>query len=82
MKSINLTKELYEYIKNECKKHKVKTLCNVDFIDVLYSYLYSTDNEFSTLNEWDDFWGIYPNGHPAITFIKEMCKKIDNYKNN
>lgn len=69
---MELTKELYEFIENECEKFQEETLGgnNVDVNDVLYSYLYSTKKTFCNdeLNE-----------HSAIVFLKQMCEKIDNY---
>ena len=84
---MELTKELYEFIENECEKFEKETWCgnDVDVNDVLYSYLYSTKETFCILNDWDEgknndpFWNEELNEHSAIVFLKQMCKKIDNY---
>ena len=84
---MELTKELYEFIENECEKFQEDTWGgnDVDVNDVLYSYLYSTKETFCILNDWDEgknndpFWNDELNEHSAIVFLKQMCKKIDNY---
>jgi hypothetical protein len=82
---MKLTKELYEYIENECKKFEEKTFNDVNVNDVLYSYLHSTKETFCILNDWDEgknndpFWNDELNEHSAIVFLKQICKKIDNY---
>lgn len=84
---MELTKELYEFIENECKKFKEETWTgnDVDVNDVLYSYLYRTKEIFHILNDWDEgknndpFWNDEFNEHSAVVFLKKMCEKIDNY---
>tara|TARA_R110000851_G_scaffold275123_1_gene427761 strand:+ start:846 stop:1094 length:249 start_codon:yes stop_codon:yes gene_type:complete len=82
---MKLTKELYDFIDIECEKFKEKTFNDVDVNDVLYSYLYSTKEDFYILNDWDEgenndpFWNKELNEHSAIIFLKQMCKKIDEY---
>ena len=84
---MKLTKELYEFIENECEKFLENTWVgnDVDVNDVLYSYLYSTKETFYILNDLDEgknndpFWNNELNEHSAIVFLKQMCNKIDNY---
>jgi len=81
---MQLTKELYDIIDNDCQSFEDKTGYDVDVNDILYSYLQSSEKVFYILNDWDEgkdndpFWNEEKNEHSAIVFIKEMCKKIDN----
>jgi len=84
---MELTKELYGFIENECEKFEKETWGgnDVDVNDVLYSYLHSTKETFCILNDWDEgegndpFWNKELNEHSAIVFLKQICNKIDNY---
>jgi hypothetical protein len=82
MEQLILTKKLYEYIETECNKHNEDTCNFVEPHDVLYSLLYSDDETFRLLNDWDEgepndpFWNKENNMHSAEYFIKQMCKII------
>lgn len=87
MSQLKITKELYLFIQNECNEFVKKTWdanC-VDVNDVLYSFLFSNENEFHILNDWDEgknndpFWNEEKNEHSAIVFLKELCEKIKLY---
>lgn len=84
---MELNKELYNLIDNECDKFKKATwdANDVDVNDVVFSYLFSTNDNFYILNDWDEgknndpFWDEGKNEHSCIVFLKEMCLKIDKY---
>ena len=77
-----LTKEIFNFIYEECKKHNELTINEVTVEDFLYSFLFSTDEKFCVLNDWDEgenndpFWNKELNMHSAEVFIMEMCKKL------
>ena len=81
---IKLTKELYEFIENKCEKFEKETWGgnDVDVNDVLYSLLYSDDETFYILNDWDEgknndpFWDEQRNEHSAICFLKDIIVEI------
>jgi len=87
MKTLGLTKDLYKIIKDDCDKFKEETWYDndVDVEDVIYSYIFSTKDEFHILNDWDEgenndpWWDKELNEHSAIVFLKKMCVKIDEY---
>ncbi len=80
-----LTKELYEYIDEECERFKERTTPyhDVDVHDVIYSYLFSKGDDFHILNDWDEgkandpYWNDELNEHSVIVFLKRMCGEID-----
>jgi len=82
---MELSKEIYELIESECDKHNEETCNMVDFGDVIYSFLYSTDECFHILNDWDEgrnndpFWNDELNEHSAIVFLKQICDKLKKY---
>jgi hypothetical protein len=81
---LKMTKELFDFIYNECEKFKNKTWQgnDVDVQDVLYSLFYSSDETFCILNDWDEgenndpFWDKEKNEHSVIVFLKEICEKV------
>lgn len=82
---MELNKEIYELIENECDKHNEETCNMVDVGDVIYSFLYSTDKCFHILNDWDEgrnndpFWNDELNEHSAIVFLKQICDNLKQY---
>jgi hypothetical protein len=82
---MELTKELYKFIEGECNKFEANTNYDVDVNDVLYSFLYSTDENFYILNDWDEgrnndpYWNEELNEHSVIVFLKKICKEITNH---
>ena len=83
---MELTKELFDTIHDNCEEFNKITDYDVDVSDVLYSYLNSTPDTFYILYDWDEgkgndpFWNNELNEHSVIAFIKDMCKQIDLYK--
>ncbi len=83
---IELTKELYEFIENKCELFNKATdeHYDVEVDDVLYSYLYSSENEFYISNDWnegcnnDEWWDYENNQHSTTKFLKEICFELDN----
>ena len=81
---VNLTKELFDFIYNECESFKEATTPanDVDVQDVLYSLLFSTEGIFCILNDWDEgpendpFWNKEKNEHSVIVFLKDICERI------
>lgn len=51
-----LTKELFDFIHNECELFIERTwpANDVDVQDVLYSFFYSTEDKFCVLEDWDE----------------------------
>jgi hypothetical protein len=84
MKELKMTKELFDFIYDECQKFQETTWAgnDVDVDDVLYSFFYSTDETFCILNDWDEgksndpFWDEVKNEHSVIVFLKVMCEKL------
>jgi hypothetical protein len=83
---MELSKELFDIIRRDCKAFEDKTDYDVDVTDVLYSYLNSNESIFYILYDWDEgknndpFWDEEKNEHSAIVFIKQMCDKIKDYE--
>ena len=83
---MELTKDLYEFIENECEKFREKTNYDLNVNDILYSYLISDEEHFFIYNDWDEgknndpFWNEELNEHSAIVFIKQMCIKLEKLK--
>ena len=83
-----MTKEIFDFIFDECEKFERETWAgnDVDVQDVLYSFFHSDEQTFRILNDWnegennDPFWNKDLNEHSAIVFIKEMCEKLDALK--
>ena len=79
---MELTKELYIWIENECDLFNNNTGYFVDPNDVLYSYLFSTFDTFHILNDWDEgksndpFWNEELNEHSVIVFLKQTCANL------
>jgi hypothetical protein len=81
---LKMTKEVFDFIYDECAKFKEKTWDgnDVDVQDVLYSFFNSTPDTFHVLNDWDEgknndpFWNEEKAEHSAIVFLKEICEKI------
>ena len=79
-----LTKELFDFIYDECEKFREETWAgnDVDVQDVLYSFFHSTEDEFHLHTDWDEgeandpFWNKEKNEHSAIVFLKEMVEKL------
>ena len=82
---MELTKEIYTWIENEIKAFKIRTYDGNDVTveEVLYSYLFSTDESFYILNDWDEgdtndpYWDYELNEHSVIVFLKTMCVKLN-----
>jgi len=85
MKALTLTKELFDFIFNECEKFKENTWSgnDVDVQDVLYSYFNSTPETFCILSDWDEgenndpFWNHERNEHSVIVFLKDICQTLN-----
>ena len=84
MVSLNLTKELFEFLFNSCHEFFNKTQYDVTVEDVLFSFFRSDENHFHVYNDWDEgegndpFWNKEDNEHSAISFLKLMCEEIKN----
>lgn len=82
MESLLISKELFDFIFEECEKFRERTGHGVNVEDVLFSYFNSTDKDFHILNDWDEgenndpYWNKERNEHSAIVFLKDICKKI------
>lgn len=84
MKQLKMTKEVFDFIYDECQKFQEKTWAgnDVDVQDVLFSFFYSTEDTFFTLNDWDEgknndpFWDEEKNEHSAIVFLKGICNRL------
>lgn len=85
MRQLILTKELFNWMVDECEAFQEATWAanDVDITDVLYSYFNSTPERFALLNDWDEgkandpFWNDELNDHSVIVFIKQMVDKLN-----
>lgn len=84
MEEIKMTKEVFDFIFDECQRFQQKTWSgnDVDVQDVLYSFFHSTDETFCILNDWDEgefndpFWDKGENNHSVIVFLKDICNRL------
>lgn len=85
MAQLYLTKELFDWVCNECEVFKKATWAgnDVDAADVLYSFFHSTPEKFALLEDWDEgkgndpFWNDTLNEHSCIVFLREMVNKLN-----
>lgn len=82
---MELNKDVYEFIDAKCEAHNEITYNQVEVGDVIYSFLYSTEDCFHVLNDWDEgrsndpFWDDELNEHSAIVFLKKTCEELKQY---
>lgn len=86
MQEILLTKELYDFIDEQCEAFNDKTHYGVDVNDILFSLLHNENFDqagpFLILNDWDEgkgndpWWNDELNEHSAVCFIMEVCKAV------
>jgi hypothetical protein len=84
MKKLILTKHIYDFIDNEIRLFNEKTNdeYHMDFQEVLFSFLHSTDETHYVLNDWDEgkdndtYWNEDKNKHCCEVFLEEINIKI------
>ena len=85
MKKLILTESIYDFIDNEIRQFNEKTNheYDMDFQEVLFSFLHSTDETHYVLNDWDEgkyndpYWDEDKNQHCCEVFLEEMNLKIN-----
>lgn len=86
MRELVINKTVFEFIENEIKQFNERTLntYDMDFEEVLYSYIESTDDIHYVLNDWDEgksndpFWDDEKDMHCCYSFLEYMNDKLKN----
>jgi hypothetical protein len=84
MAELKMTKEVYEFISKEIEAFNEITNneYDMDFKEVLFSFLESTETTHYVLNDWDEgknndpYWDEVKNMHSCYSFLEDMNKKI------
>jgi len=79
-----MTIEIYEFISNEIKEFNERTNFeyDMDFEEVLFSFLESDETNHYVLNDWDEgkgndpYWDDNKNMHSCYSFLEDMNKKL------
>jgi hypothetical protein len=87
MAELLITKDLYKFISNEIKAFNYRTNhdYDMDFEEVLFSFLESTETTHYVLNDWDEgknndpYWDEVKNKHSCYSFLEDMNEKIKTY---
>jgi hypothetical protein len=90
MAELKITTDTFNFVYEECKKfrHETQDCYDVTIEDVFYSYFNSTNNTFHVLRDWDEgenndpFWNKKKDEHSVYVFLKEMCEKLANLKDD
>lgn len=85
MKRLVLTQKMYDFIQEEINKFNQRTNheYDMDFEEVLFSFLYSTDETHFVLNDWDEgksndpYWDEDKNQHCCEVFLEQMNIKLN-----
>lgn len=81
---ITIDKNIYQYIDLEIQRFIKRTWegNDVDFNDVIYSFLYSTKDTFCVLNDWDEgkdndpYWDEEKNMHSVESFLVYIVDEL------
>jgi hypothetical protein len=84
MKRLVLTQKMYDFIQEEINQFNQRTNheYDMDFEEVLFSFLHSTDETHFVLNDWDEgkfndpYWDEDKNQHCCEVFLEQMNIKL------
>jgi hypothetical protein len=87
MTPLVLTQEMFDFIQKEINEFNQRTNYeyDMDFEEVLFSFLHSTDETQYVLNDWDEgeyndpYWDNEKNQHCCEVFLEQMNIKLKTF---
>jgi hypothetical protein len=87
MTPLVLTQEMFDFIQKEINEFNQRTNYeyDMDFEEVLFSFLHSTDETHYVLNDWDEgeyndpYWDNEKNQHCCEVFLEQMNIKLKTF---
>jgi hypothetical protein len=87
MTPLVVTQEMYDFIQKEINEFNQRTNYeyHMDFEEVLFSFLHSTDDTHYVLNDWDEgeyndpYWDKEKNQHCCEVFLEQMNIKLKTF---